>query len=115
MRHSDNAGTEIWKQYMDALRAGGAVDHPGQKPRGASAVSPFPMNGEVSQLPLIWEDDAEHASHVIYHHGTPVAWIDGRDNGWVIPPESYSPTTSGVQNRIRARLERIGYRHKPKH
>lgn len=111
----NNAGTETWQQYMDALRSAGAVDYPGQRPWGAAQVSAYPVNGEVSQLPEVWKRDAGHASHVIYHHGTPVAWIDGRDGGWVVPPVSYSPTTSGVQNRIKARLDGRTYRTKPKH
>jgi hypothetical protein len=113
MRHSDNAGTETWKLYMDVLRSAGA-EGAGHRPRGAAAVGPYPVSGEVSQLPEVWKRDAEYASYVVYHYGTPVAWVDSRDGGWVVPPESYSPTTTGVQNRISARLEGVGFRVKPK-
>ena len=50
-----------------------------------------------------------HATHVVYHYGTPVAWIDGRDGGWVVPDEDYSPMTSGVQTRA-AELLKVSFR-----
>lgn len=109
-KHSDTAGTELWRQYMDVLKAGSAAGAPGPRPRGAVAVGAYPAEGQVSQLPAEWEADASHASHVVYHYGTPVAWVDGRDGVWVVPDEFYSASTSGVQNRIRARLGDGHYR-----
>ena len=113
LKHTDTAGTELWRQYMDVLKAGSAADSPGQRPRGAAQVAAFPENGALSELPEEWEADASHASHIVYHYGTPVAWVDGRDGTWVVPDENYSPTTSGVQNRIRARLREGSYRTVP--
>lgn len=112
-RHTDNAGMEIWRQYMDVLRAARADDGPGRRPRGADMACAAPLSGEVSQLPEWWEADAAYASHVVYHYGTPVAFVDSRDGRWVVPDVHYSPTTSGVQNRIRARLGDGNYRTAP--
>jgi hypothetical protein len=113
LRHSDNAGTELWRQYQDVLRAASAADQPGTLPTGASKVTATPAGGELSQLPPEWQKEAAHASHVIYHYGTPIAWIDVRDNVWVVPPEKYSPGTTGAQNRIRDRLGNTPYRTAP--
>lgn len=115
LRHSDNAGTELWRQYQEVLRAASAADQPGSRPTGANKVTATPANGELSQLSPEWEAEAEYASHVIYHYGTPIAWIDVRDGVWVVPPVTYSPGTTGAQNRILARLgERLPYRTEPR-
>lgn len=86
-------GNESWQIFQNVITAGRGRSGGGQ-------LSAFPTD-EPSQLPAAWENDVANASHVIYHHGTPVAWIDGRDGTWVIPDKSYSPTTSGCQKRIR--------------
>lgn len=104
IKHSDNAGTEQWRLFMDVFAEAAALHVPGNRPRGAAYVTVVPASGEMSQLPEEWEADARHASHVIYHYGTPVAWISILDGKWVVPPDFYSPTTSGVQSRIMARL-----------
>lgn len=113
MQHSDTAGTDLWRQFMGVFAEAAALHAPGNRPHGAGHVCVVPERGELSQLPEKWEKDAQHASHVIYHHGTPVGWVSICDGKWVVPPEFYSPTTTGVQNRIRARLGEGNYRTVP--
>lgn len=92
-------GNGSWQHFQAAIKAGRGGSG-GRLPRGGGQLSAFPTD-DASQLPGEWEGDVANASHVIYHYGTPVAWIDGRDGSWVVPGESYSPTTSGCQKRIR--------------
>jgi hypothetical protein len=102
------AGTEQWRSFMAVIEAGrGGSD--GRVPRGGLAVGANPVE-PLTQLPEEWDADTAHATHVVYHYGTPVAWIDGRDGGWVVPPVDYSPMTSGVQNRIRNHIGAGKYR-----
>lgn len=96
------AGNHQWRVFMGAIEAGMDGEY-GRKPRGGLQVGANPTSN-LTQLPEQWDADASHASHVVYHYGTAVAWIDGRDGVWVIPPVTYSPQTSGVQNRIREYL-----------
>ncbi len=96
------SGNVAWREFMnviDAGRGGGC----GRVPRGGLAVGANPTEA-MTQLPGEWDADVIHASHVIYHYGTPIAWRDGRDGGWVVPDLFYSAMTSGVQNRIREHL-----------
>lgn len=102
------AGTEQWRAFIAVIDAGrgGGRSH---VPRGGLAVGANPTE-ELTWLPEEWDTDASHATHVVYHYGTPVAWIDGRDGGWVVPEVDYTPTTSGVQNRIRKHIGAGNYR-----
>jgi hypothetical protein len=97
-------GDDRWREYVRVLRAAMALDGPGNRPRGADQVGAVPMPGE-SMLPGEWGDKVFWATHVIYHHATPIAWIDGSGGEWVVPGVSYGPQTSAAQKRIRAALE----------
>lgn len=104
-----SVGTGTWQELQRVISMGRGGSG-GRKPRGAAALGATPTD-EPNRLPDEWRTDVSHASHVIYHYGTPVAWIDNRDGGWVVPAVDYSPTTSGCQKRIR---EAIGeYRETP--
>lgn len=102
------AGNGQWQSLMAAISAGRG-ESGGRAMRGSLAVGAYPT-GPMTQLPAEWDADVAHASHIVYHYETPIAWIDGRDGGWVVPEETYSPMTSGVQNRIREHLFEPGYR-----
>lgn len=102
------AGTVQWREFMAVIEAGRGGEY-GRVPRGGHAVGANPTE-ELTWLPAEWDADTAHATHVVYHYGTPVAWIDGRDGGWVVPDESYTPMTSGVQNRIREHIGAGKYR-----
>jgi hypothetical protein len=102
------AGNDQWRSFMLVIESARGVEY-GRLPRGGAQVSPFPLE-PLTQLPAEWDADTAHASHVIYHYGTAVAWIDGRDGGWVVPDVDYSPQTSGVQNRIRKHIGAGKYR-----
>jgi hypothetical protein len=99
-------GTAAWRYFQDVVTAGRGGTN-GRLPRGGVAVSAFPTD-DSSQLPGWWAEEVQHASHVVYHYGTPVAWLDERDGVWVVPDVHYSPTTTGVQNRIRAAVVNMG-------
>jgi len=96
------SGNIAWREFMNVIEAGRGGEY-GRVPRGGLAVGANPTK-PTTQLPEEWDADVEHATHVVYHYGTPVAWIDGRNGGWVVPEVNYSPQTSGVQNRIREYL-----------
>lgn len=102
MKRNAAAGTVQWREFMAVIEAGRGGEY-GRVPRGGLAVGANPTE-PMTQLPEEWDTDTAHASHVVYHYGTPVAWIDGRDGRWVVPEVNYSPQTSGVQNRIREHL-----------
>lgn len=101
-------GTATWQELQRVITAGRGEF--GRLPRGAASLGASPT-GEPNQLPEEWRTDVSHASHVVYHYGTPVAWVDSRDGGWVVPAVKYSASTSGCQNRIRAAL--TDYREAP--
>jgi hypothetical protein len=102
-------GTGTWQELQHVINMGrGGSD--GRLPRGAAQLGASPT-GDPNRLPEEWRKDIEHASHVVYHYGTPVAWIDSRDGGWVVPDVKYTPSTSGCQNRIREALAE--YRETP--
>lgn len=96
------AGNAVWQEFQRVLMKGREV-------RGGAHLNGTPTLGTGSQLPDEWSADVAHASHVVYHYGTPVAWIDGVDHGWVVPEVTYSATTTGCQNKIR---EALGGREK---
>jgi len=98
--HSSNVGTGTWRDFQRVVSMGRGAEY-GRLPRGGAQVGASPVYGESSKLPDEWAADAAYASHVVYHYGTAVAWIDSRDGGWVVPEVYYSPMTSGVQTRIR--------------
>lgn len=96
------SGNIAWRELMNVIEAGRGGEY-GRVPRGGLAVGANPTK-PTTQLPEEWDADVEHASHIVYHYGTPIAWIDGRNGGWVVPDEFYSASTTGVQNRIREYL-----------
>lgn len=102
MERNAPAGTVQWRELMNVIEAGQGGEH-GRVPRGGLAVGATPTK-PLTQLPEEWDADAGHAMYIVYHYGTPVAWIDERNGGWVVPEVTYSPQTSGVQNRIRKYL-----------
>ena len=58
--------------------------------------------GTLGRLPAEYHASACAADYVVYSYATPIAW-HGPD-GWVMPDESYSVTTSKQQGRIRTAL-----------
>lgn len=96
------SGTPEWRAFMAVIEAGRGGQY-GRVPRGGHGVGANPTS-EFTRLPEEWDADVSHATHVVYHFGTPVAWLDGRRNTWVIPPVDYTPQTTGVQNRIREHI-----------
>lgn len=107
-------GTQDWQAYTAALKAGAAADRSGTRPRGAAGVNAFPQTapdaggGERgSRLDDKWADSVERADRIIYFWSTPIAWtVPGL--GWVVPADTYTPTTTGAQNRIREALKANG-------
>ena len=94
------SGNTAWRELMNVIEAGrGGGD--GRVPRGGHAVGASPTE-PMTQLPEAWDTDVQSATHVVYHYGTPIAWRDA--DGWVVPEKFYSPSTTGVQNRIRNHL-----------
>ncbi|GAA4100962.1 hypothetical protein [Actinomadura miaoliensis] len=75
---------------------------------GAMSATPY-APGSTGRLPLAWArryDDDRRSSGIIYtvrSYATPIAWVraDGR---MVVPPVTYSPTTTRHQNLCRAWL-----------
>ncbi|MBD3004563.1 hypothetical protein [Streptomyces sp. 5-10] len=109
MKRNAVAGNSQWQTFMVVIEAGRGGGT-GRLPRGGAQFGAAPVPGELSQLPQEWDKEIAHASHVGYHYGTPIVWLDERDGLWVIPDEFYSPQTSGVQNRIREYLGEGNYR-----
>jgi hypothetical protein len=97
-------GSEAWREYVRVLREAMALEETGNRPRGANQVGAVPAAGE-NLLPAEWADKVAWATHVIYHHATPIAWIDASGGDWVVPDVKYGPQTSSVQNRIRSSLK----------
>ena len=102
----DAVGTDIQRTFQDVLMAAQGRGN-GRTPRGGGQVGAVPTDGN-SLLPGEWADDVAYASHVVYHYGTPIAWVDARHGFWVVPDVKYSAQTSGVQNRIREYLKDSG-------
>jgi len=88
----------MWTQFIRPLRkcedfrTGGSM-------RGEAA--PYGA-GTLGRLPAEYHASACAADYVVYSYATPIAW-HGPD-GWVMPNESYSVTTSKQQGRIRTAL-----------
>jgi len=61
-----------------------------------------------SRLHDSYYDHVRMADYIILSYGTPIAWH--RTDGWFIPDETYSATTSKHQSYIRAAINEIeGY------
>ncbi len=59
--------------------------------------------GYTGQLDSQYTNSARSASYVVYSYSTPIAWfIQGE--GWIMPDEKYSVTTSKSQGRIRTAI-----------
>jgi hypothetical protein len=97
-------GNRVWQDYVRVLREAMALEAEGNRPRGAGQVSAVPSAG-TNQLPAEWESHVQYASHVIYHHATPIAWISESTGQWVVPDVKYGQQTSTVQKRIRSALK----------
>ena len=62
----------------------------------------------AGRLPTAWRDlfyaaeDEGRLEYIVYSYWTPIAWHT-KDEGWVVPPVKYSPTTSKhlTQTRVR--------------
>ena len=46
---------------------------------------------------------------VVWSYGTPIAWHCTVD-GWTVPREKYSPSTTNHQTSVRSALSEIGYK-----
>jgi hypothetical protein len=68
-----------------------------------------PSNGHVvfGRLVTEYHPSVCTATYVVYSYGTPIAWRL-RDDGWHVPAERYSVTTSKQQGRVRAALSYNG-------
>jgi len=104
-----DTGNFTWTRFLDVVYAGRG-QFGDRLPRGGAQVGALPVEGYTSQLPAEWRPDIRNASHVVYHYGTPVAWVDGRNGSWVVPDVVYSVQTKAVQNRIRTFLGEGNYR-----
>src|SRR5690606_19284547 len=103
-------GTATWQELQRVITAGRGEF--GRLPRGAASLGASPT-GEPNQLPEEWRTDVSHASHVVYHYGTPVAWVDSRDGGWgSVPYGGAKPAPGGVAAGCFQRLaRRLPLRH----
>lgn len=59
----------------------------------------------LGELPTDWRNAIynDNPSYVVYSYATPIAWKCER--GWVIPPVTYSATTSRHQSFVRRALK----------
>lgn len=121
-----NTGLKSWQTFVTVLRAGMALDYPGNRPRGANAVSVIPQDVPEgspvdgsrtgSWLRSEWDASVASADKIIYFWNTPIAWtVPGF--GWVVPDVKHSTSTSAAQNRIREALKanRTPYAETPGH
>lgn len=92
-------GNGVWRDFQNMVKMGRGESY-GKLPRGGAQCGATPTD-EPSQLPDAWAREIPHASHVVYHYGTPVAWRDERDGEWAIPAVQYSVTSTACQNRLR--------------
>lgn len=111
----ENMGTDGWRIFVQVLKAGAALDTNGNRPRGANGVNAFPVQApdggkgtRGSRLDDRWTGMIGNADRIIYFYSTPIAWTIVGRGGWVVPSDTYTPTTSGAQNRIREALESLG-------
>lgn len=56
----------------------------------------------IGQLKEEHRESVEAAEYIVYSYGTPIAWY-GRD-GWTMPDQKYSATTSAHQSKVRTCL-----------
>ena len=66
----------------------GSVSHPGRLPH---------------DWRLTFQTRNHLITYVILSYATPIAWLDS-EAGWIVPAESYSPTTGKHQSTVRAAL-----------
>jgi hypothetical protein len=92
----------LWTQFIEPLRKRETF-----RTHGSLRGEPAPYGpGTFGRLPAMFRDSASHADYVIYSYATPIAW-HGPD-GWVMPPVTYSVTTSKQQGRIATALSALG-------
>lgn len=94
-----------WWEYRDVLKERENFSTYG-KLKGRSG----PAGWEWGRLPYDYRESVKRADYVVYSYSTPIAWhVPGE--GWVVPDEKYSVTTTIHQNKIRvavAELEWVG-------
>jgi len=107
-------GTAGWRLFVDVLKAGAALDTGTNRPRGANGVNAYPQTapdaggGERgSRLDDAWLPSVRDAERIVYFWSTPIAWTMANGT-WVVPSDSYTSSTTGAQNRVRAELAKAG-------
>lgn len=87
-----------WWDYAAVLEAGEEFTT-----SGALEGGPCPGGVEAwsrGRLAAEWYESVARADYVVWSYATPIAWrIPGE--GWVIPDDGYSVTTTRHQNKIR--------------
>jgi hypothetical protein len=63
----------------------------------------------LGSLPRQYHDIIPTADYVVYSYRTPIAWHT--PDGWVMPNEKYSVTTTRHQSRISTALSQLGVRY----
>lgn len=88
-----------FQDYARVLNAGKAFETSGSL--GGGAVNNGVSGSSAGRLDPKWHPSVGRADYVVWSYGTPIAWrIPGE--GWVIPEDTYSVTTSKQQGKIRA-------------
>jgi hypothetical protein len=90
----------IWTQYVKPLR-----NREPFRTHGSLRGAPVTCGAETGRLPRQYHDSVRAADYVVWSYATPIAW-HGPD-GWVMPDETYSVTTSKQQGRIATALSVI--------
>ena len=68
----------------------------------SGSTSSLPRGALVGDTARLFDEDraAGNVEFVVWSYHTPIAWF-GEDNGWVLPDEKYSSSTSRHQSRVR--------------
>lgn len=93
--HGKNSSFQDYARVLDA----------GEKFTTSGSLSGGPITGGVSGmsaglLDAKWYPSVGRADYVVRSYGTPIAWRIPNE-GWVIPEDGYSQSTTRQQNLIR--------------
>src|SRR5687768_6782689 len=92
--HGENSSFHDYARVLEA----------GEPFKTSGSLSGEPVNGGPSgmgagRLDPKWYPSIGRADYVVWSYGTPIAWrIPGE--GWTVPDDSYSVTTSRQQGKI---------------